>query len=69
MTVSGLGATRRAHGERRPPSHRSGSLRLDARLRTIAAHVEELPLDAAAEVLVLLEPAVATFERHAALEL
>jgi len=43
--------------------------RLDARLRTIAAHVEELPLDAAAEVLVLLEPAVATFERHAALEL
>lgn len=30
---------------------------------------EELPLDAATEVLVLLEPAVATFERHAALEL
>jgi hypothetical protein len=30
-----------------------------ARLRTIVARVEELPLDAAAEVLVLLEPAVA----------
>src|SRR5215475_9483371 len=37
--------------------------------RTIAAHVEELPLDAAAEVLVLLEPAVAALEREAAFAL
>jgi hypothetical protein len=32
------------------------------RLRTIAARVEALPLDAAAEVLVLLEPAMAALE-------
>jgi hypothetical protein len=40
-----------------------------ARLRALAARLEELPLDAAAEVLVLLEPALAGFERHAALAL
>jgi hypothetical protein len=47
----------------------AGRTALVARLRTIAARVEELPLEAAAEVLVLLEPAVATFERDAALAL
>jgi hypothetical protein len=36
----------------------AGRTALVARLRTIAARLEELPLDAAAEVLVLLEPAV-----------
>jgi len=40
-----------------------------ARLRTIAARVEELPLESVAEVLGLLEPTVATFEREAALAL
>jgi hypothetical protein len=42
---------------------------LVARLRTLAARVEQLPLDAAAEVLLLLEPTVAAFEREAALAL
>jgi hypothetical protein len=37
-----------------------------ARLRAIAARIEELPLDAAAEVLVLLEQAVTASERQAA---
>jgi hypothetical protein len=40
----------------------AGRTALVARLRAIAARVEELPLDAAAEVLVLLEPAVAALE-------
>jgi len=39
------------------------------RLRTIAGRVEALPLESAAEVLVLLEPAVAAFEGQAALAL
>jgi hypothetical protein len=47
----------------------AGRTALVARLRTIAARLEELPLDAAAEVLVLLEPAVAVVEREAALAL
>jgi hypothetical protein len=47
----------------------AGRTALVARLRTIAARLEELPLDAAAEVLVLLEPAVAAFEGQAALAL
>jgi hypothetical protein len=47
----------------------AGRTALVARLRTIAARVEALPLTTAAEVLILLEPAVATFERHAALAL
>jgi len=46
----------------------AGRTALVARLRTIAARVEALPLDTAAEVLVLLEPAAAVFERNAALE-
>ena len=44
----------------------AGRTALVERLRTIADHVEALPLDAAAEVLVLLEPAAAAFEREAA---
>jgi hypothetical protein len=47
----------------------AGRTALVERLRAIAARVEALPLDAAAEVLVLLEPAVATLEREAALAL
>lgn len=43
----------------------AGRTALVERLRTIAARVEELPLDSVAEVLVLLEPAPAAFERHA----
>jgi hypothetical protein len=34
------------------------------RLRALAARVEELPLDAAAEVLVLLEPALAAVRQR-----
>ena len=37
----------------------TGRTALVARFRAIASRIEELPLDAAAEVLVLLEPAVA----------
>ena len=40
-----------------------------ARLRTIAARLEALPLDSAAEVLGLLESAVAVCEQRAALAL
>src|SRR5262245_19332938 len=42
---------------------------LVARLRAIAARLEVLPVDSAAEVLVLLEPAAAALERNAALAL
>ena len=37
-----------------------------ARLRTLATQLEALPLDAAADVLVLVEPALRSFEQHAA---
>jgi hypothetical protein len=47
----------------------AGRTALVERLRAIAARLEVLPVDAAAEVLVLLEPAVATFEPLAALAL
>jgi hypothetical protein len=47
----------------------AGRTALVARLRAIATRLEALPLDAAAEVLVLLEPAVAMFEQQAALAL
>jgi hypothetical protein len=40
-----------------------------ARLQALATRVEELQLDAAAEVLVLLEPALATLEQQAGLAL
>jgi hypothetical protein len=36
-----------------------------ARLRAIAARLEELPLDAAAEVLMLFKPALAALAQHA----
>jgi len=39
---------------------------LVARLRTIAARIEELPLESAAEVLMVLEAAVAACEQRAA---
>ena len=45
----------------------AGRTALVERLRAIAARVEALPLDSAAEVLVLLEPAAAALERQAAL--
>jgi hypothetical protein len=47
----------------------AGRTALVARLRTIAARVEALPLDAAAEVLVLLEPTLAALEQQAVLAL
>jgi hypothetical protein len=47
----------------------AGRTALVARLRTLATRVERLPLDAAAEVLVLLEPALAALEERAALAL
>jgi hypothetical protein len=47
----------------------AGRTALVERLRAIASRVEELTLDAAAEVLVLLEPTVAALEREAALAL
>jgi hypothetical protein len=37
--------------------------------RALATRLDRLPLDAAAEVLVLVEPALATFERQAAVAL
>src|SRR5262245_21513983 len=50
------------------PKVAAGRTALLARLRSIAARVEALPLESAAEVLVLLEPATA-LEREAALAL
>jgi hypothetical protein len=47
----------------------AGRVALVARLRALATRVEELPLDAAAEVLVLLEPALAALEQQASLAL
>jgi hypothetical protein len=44
----------------------AGRTALVTRLRTIAGRVEVLPLDAAAEVLILLEPALAAVEQQAA---
>jgi hypothetical protein len=41
----------------------AGRTALVARLRALATRVEELPLDAAAEVLVLLAPALAALEK------
>jgi hypothetical protein len=43
-----------------------GRTALIARLRAIADRLEALPLDAAAEVLILLEPAMAALEQQAA---
>jgi hypothetical protein len=45
----------------------AGRSALAARLRALATRVEELPVDAAAEVLVFLEPVMATLEQQAAL--
>ena len=45
------------------PTVAAGRAESVSRLRGLATRLEELPLDIAAEVLVLLEPALATFER------
>jgi hypothetical protein len=47
----------------------AGHTALVTRLRALAGRLEELPLAAAAEVLVLVEPALEAFERQAALAL
>jgi hypothetical protein len=47
----------------------TGRTALVDRLRALAARVEKLPLDAAAEVLVRLEPAMAALEQQAGLAL
>jgi hypothetical protein len=52
-----------------PATVAAGRTALVARLRIIAARVEALPLESAAEVLVLLEPTVAAFDREAVLAL
>jgi len=51
------------------PTVAAGRAAVVARLRALATQIDELPIDAAAEVLILVEPALATFERHAALAL
>jgi hypothetical protein len=47
----------------------AGHTALVEHLRTIATRLEALPLERAAEALVLLEPAAAALEREAALAL
>jgi hypothetical protein len=47
----------------------AGRTTMVARLRTIAARIEALPLESVAEVLVLLEPALAVLARQASLAL
>jgi hypothetical protein len=47
----------------------AGRTAVVTQLRTLADRLERLPLDAVAEVLVVLEPAAAAFEQHAALAL
>jgi hypothetical protein len=51
------------------PTVAAGRAAVVARLRALATRIDEVPLDGAAEVLILVEPALATFERHAALAL
>ena len=47
------------------PAVAAGRAAVVARLRALATRLERLPLDAAADVLVLVEPALQSFERHA----
>jgi len=47
----------------------AGRTAVIVRLRALATRFDELPLDAAAEVLVLIEPALEAFERQAELAL
>jgi hypothetical protein len=47
----------------------AGRAAVVARLRTLATRLEDLPVDAVAESLVLLQPALETFERQATLAL
>lgn len=59
-----------ARALRRHPRHRNGRTRRPGRTPArLATRVEELPIDAAAEVLVFLEPAMATLEQQATLAL
>jgi len=47
----------------------AGRIALVERLRTIASRIEALPLESAAEVLMVLESALAAFEQQAPLAL
>jgi len=51
------------------PAVAAGRAAVVARLRVLATRLDDLPLDAAAEVLVLIEPALEAFEPQAALAL
>ena len=47
------------------PRVAAGRAAVVARLHALATHLDQLPLAAAAEVLILIEPALAAFERQA----
>jgi hypothetical protein len=51
------------------PAVVAGRAAVVARLRVLATRLDDLPLEAAAEVLVLIEPALEAFERQAELAL
>ncbi len=51
------------------PTVAAGRAAVVARLRALATRLEGLSLDTAADVLVLVEPALQAFERHAAIAL
>jgi hypothetical protein len=51
------------------PTVAAGRAAVVTRLRALATRLDELPLDSAADVLVLVEPALAAFERQAAFAL
>jgi hypothetical protein len=51
------------------PTVAAGRAAVVPRLRALATRIDELPLDAATEVLILVEPALAMFERQATLAL
>jgi hypothetical protein len=51
------------------PTVAAGRAAVVARLRTLATRLDALPLDTAADVLVLVEPTLQAFERQAALAL
>src|SRR5262249_17293254 len=58
-------ASQGSDGSSQPLTPHTGRA-MHARLRAIASRLEELPLDTAAEVPVLLEPAMAALEQQAA---
>jgi hypothetical protein len=51
------------------PTVAAGRAGVVARLRALATRLDKLPLDAAADVLVLIEPALRSLEQQAALAL